>query len=244
MVALVTPTRREVPAVSEADALSDTKINSSSAAVFPEFFWIPKSPDKLTKPGTFARNPFTNRAAWPSFTLSGALTDEPPTATVTTRLTMSAPVLLNATPTCSSPSVVRPAPNLRSAVPVACRANFWSPRITSATIALLTPARNVVPAVSKAAALSDTINNSSCAATEPFCRRSPKFPLISTKLAILALRPVMATVEAPWVTFSGAVAEAGPTDTVTLTSISAPVSLNETLALSAETEANPSPNSK
>ena len=74
---------------------------------------------------------------------------------------MSAPVLLKATPTPFALALAKPLPRLRSAVPVACSANFWSPRIITATVALLTPARTRVPAVSDAAAWFETISSSS-----------------------------------------------------------------------------------
>ena len=94
-------------------------------------------------------------------TFSGAATETSPTATVTVRFRMSAPVLLKATPTALALALAKPLPRLRSAAPVACSAIFWSPRIINATVALLTPARTAVPAVSEAEALSDTISNSS-----------------------------------------------------------------------------------
>ena len=63
MVALLTPARTRVPAVSEAAAWLDTMSNSSWAAVAPTVFWIPKSPDRLTKPATWACRPVTAKAA-------------------------------------------------------------------------------------------------------------------------------------------------------------------------------------
>ena len=98
--------------------------NSSWAAVAPAVFWMPKSPDRLTKPATCACKPVTTNAAWPFFTFNGADTETSPTATVTVRFTMSAPVLLKATPTAVALALAKPSPRLNSAAPVACSANF------------------------------------------------------------------------------------------------------------------------
>ena len=85
---------------------------------------MPKSPDRLTKPATCACKPVTTKAAWPFFTFNGAETETSPTVTVTVRFTISAPVLLKATPTAVALALAKPLPRLRSAAPVACSAIF------------------------------------------------------------------------------------------------------------------------
>ena len=85
---------------------------------------MPKSPETLTKPATCAFRPVTTNAVWPFFTFNGADTETSPTDTVTVRFSMSAPVLLKATPTPAAVALANPLPRLRSAAPVACSAIF------------------------------------------------------------------------------------------------------------------------
>ena len=94
----------------------------------------------LTKPPTVALNPFRTIADCPAPTLSGALTAKSPIFTSTVR-SMSTPVVLKATVTESTDTEPNSPPRLRSATPVASTANFWSPRITMATVAPVTPTR-------------------------------------------------------------------------------------------------------
>ena len=241
-VALLTPARTKVPAVSDAAAWLETMSNSSWATVAPGVFWMPKSPDRFTKPATCACNPVTTKAAWPFFTFNGADTDTSPTATVTVRFTMSAPVLLKATPTAVALALAKPSPRLSSAAPVAWSASFWSPRIITATVALLTPARTSVPAVSAAAAWLETISNSSWAAVAPAVFWMAKLPDRLTKPATCACKPVTTRAAWPFFTFNGAETETSPTATVTVRfTMSAPVLLKATPTAVALALAKPPP---
>ena len=193
--------------------MPDTTSNSSPADVAPAVRRTPKSPATLTNPATCACSPFTTTDASPDFTLNGALTETPPTNTVTVRPSMSAPVLLYATPTDAAVALAKPSPRLNTADPVACIASFPSPRNTIATVALLTPARTTVPAVNDAEALPDTTSNSSPADVAPAVRRTPKSPATLTKPGTWACSPFTTTAESLFNVTNGAVTASPPTCT-------------------------------
>ena len=121
--ASLTPARMAEPAFREAAAPVETTHNSSSAAVAPKVFLMPKSPERVTKPPTVAVNPVTVREPVLSATRSGAAMVVSPMDTETVRST-SAPVLLKATPISLALALAKPLPRLRSTAPVACKASF------------------------------------------------------------------------------------------------------------------------
>ena len=160
MAASLTPTRMAEPAFSEAAALCDTTHNSSVAGVAPVVFFSPKLPETVTNPPTVALSPVTVSEEVLSTTRNGTATATAPTERERVR-SISAPVLLKAIPISVAVALAKPSPRLRSTAPVACSASFWSPRIITTIVALLTPARTKVPAVSEAAAWFETISSSS-----------------------------------------------------------------------------------
>ena len=99
-----------------------------------------------------------------------------------------------------------------------------------------------MPAVSDAAALSETTSNSSSATVLPAVFRIPKSPETVTKPATCACRPFTTTAGSPFFAFSGADTDTSPTATVTVRfTMSAPVLLKATATCVALALAKPSP---
>ena len=158
-----------------------------------------------------ALKPVAVTAVTPLRTLIGAET-APTTAVMATLL----PVLLYATVTFVAVALAKPLPRFMANAPLACNARVPSALMSIPRVAALTPMNSELPAVRVALApVAATMMS------PPAVFWKPKFPLMVTKLTMVALKPVVEIAVTPLATLIVAVTA----PTVTLVFTSAPVLL-------------------